>query len=185
MNARDILTRLLSDEVIDVVNLDLIPLAQLFGLQILIETTNEALNLLEVFLSQTSMLSAKLQVCRRLRQTVVSSYGSFSRKDVFLREAVGSSPAKKGSKAMLDCVMVVGSKTELMAIGFSACTLPRIMANPVINELAILLRPKLVQGFQAEASQEALQASQMFSPTGNGAFRVAAGFQVSFVVGDP
>jgi len=47
MNALDILAGLLPDEVIDVMNLDLIPLAQLLGVKILIETTNEEFNLQE------------------------------------------------------------------------------------------------------------------------------------------
>jgi hypothetical protein len=47
MNALDILAGLLPDEGIDVMNLDLIPFAQLLGVKILIETTNEEFNLHE------------------------------------------------------------------------------------------------------------------------------------------
>jgi hypothetical protein len=74
-------------------------------------------------------------------------------------------------------MVVLGLKTVLAPIGFpvgfGSWT---VVAYPVINERAILLRLKLFQGFQAEASQKALQASQMFSPMGNGALSVAAVF---------
>jgi hypothetical protein len=49
-------------------------------------------------------------------------------------------------------MMVLGLKTILAAIGFSACIFPRIVADPVINETAVLLRPKLLHRFQVEAN---------------------------------
>jgi hypothetical protein len=95
VNAFDILTGLLPDEVIDVTDLDLIPFAQLLGVQVSIETPNEKFNLHEGVFGQPLVFSAELQVLSYLWKKVVSSHGNFQGKDLPLHQAGGPSPAKE------------------------------------------------------------------------------------------
>jgi hypothetical protein len=124
----------------------------------LVEAAHEELNLHERVLSQALVLFAKLQVADYPRQKVVSSDGRFPGKDIPLHVAGGPGPAKKRPQALLDRSVMLGFKAIFAPIGSRRRLSAAMMADPVIDKVAVLFWPKLLQGFQAEAGHKALQA---------------------------
>ena len=110
LNAPYVVSRLAADKVIQMANLQLVPIADLSLLQEPVPASQEQLDLIAGVFRQAFVLSAKVQVVGDLGKEVVTSDRLFEGEDVVLQMTGGSSPTQKRAQAVLKPDVMADSK---------------------------------------------------------------------------
>ena len=158
VNAPDAVGSLLADELVEVMHLELVPVADLVGAEELIEAAHKQLNLYERVLGQIFVFFQEAQVVGDLREMIGTSHGNSEREGIAFQPAGGVCPAEEGAQTILQGDVVVRLKKAGPTLETGTGSSPRFMADPVSHERRGMVRSECFQGVHLLADDKALQA---------------------------